>query len=287
MKIRKAIIPVAGLGTRFLPATKSIPKEMFPIVDKPIIQYIVEEAVHSGIEEILFITNPYKESIVSYFDRSFELEHRLQQSGKIELLDGIQSLSCLAKFYYLRQGEPMGTGHAVLLAKEFVGNEPFAILYGDDIIDSSIPCLKQMIDVFEQHDCNVLCVEELEEDMISGKGIIEYEDVEIGKIKSIVEKPNLEEAPSNHGSLGRYILKPEIFDELEKIDFVNGELLLTDAILRLMKTQSFYACKIDGQYYDVGSKFGFIKANVEFALKDESLHGIVLDYLSQKNKSSF
>lgn len=287
MKIRKAIIPVAGLGTRFLPATKSIPKEMFPIVDKPIIQYIVEEAVQSGIEEILFITNPYKESIVSYFDRSFELEHRLQQSGKIELLDRIQSLSCLAKFYYLRQGEPMGTGHAVLLAKEFVGNEPFAILYGDDIIDSSIPCLKQMIDVFEHHDCNVLCVEELEEDMISGKGIIEYEDVEIGKIKSIVEKPNLEEAPSNHGSLGRYILKPEIFDELEKIDFVNGELLLTDAILRLMKTQSFYACKIDGQYYDVGSKFGFIKANVEFALKDESLHGIVLDYLSQKNKSSF
>lgn len=287
MKIRKAIIPVAGLGTRFLPATKSIPKEMFPIVDKPIIQYIVEEAVQSGIEEILFITNPYKESIVSYFDRSFELEHRLQQSGKIELLDRIQSLSCLAKFYYLRQGEPMGTGHAVLLAKEFVGNEPFAILYGDDIIDSSVPCLKQMIDVFEQHDCNVLCVEELEEDMISGKGIIEYEDIEIGKIKSIVEKPNLEEAPSNHGSLGRYILKPEIFDELEKIDFVNGELLLTDAILRLMQTQSFYACKFDGQYYDVGSKFGFIKANVEFALKDESLHGIVLDYLSQKNKSSF
>lgn len=287
MKVRKAIIPVAGMGTRFLPVTKSIPKEMLPIVDKPTIQYIVEEAINSGIEEILFVTNSYKKSIEDYFDRSFELEKRLEQSGKLGQLEMIESVSSLAKFYYVRQGEPLGTGHAIMLVKEFVGNEPFAILYGDDIVDAEVPCLKQMIAVYEKYDCNVLCAEELDESMISSKGILEYENMETGKIKNIVEKPALEDAPSNRGSLGRYILKPEIFEELEKIDLVNGELLLTDAILLLMKKQPFYACQLQGKYYDVGSKFGFIKANVEFALKYKELKSDMLQYLESfhKNKS--
>lgn len=287
MKVRKAIIPVAGMGTRFLPVTKSIPKEMLPIVDKPTIQYIVEEAINSGIEEILFVTNSYKKSIEDYFDRSFELEKRLEQSGKLGQLEMIESVSSLAKFYYVRQGEPLGTGHAIMLVKEFVGNEPFAILYGDDIVDAEVPCLKQMIAVYEKYDCNVLCAEELDESMISSKGILEYENVETGKIKNIVEKPALEDAPSNHGSLGRYILKPEIFEELKKIDLVNGELLLTDAILLLMKKQPFYACQLQGKYYDVGSKFGFIKANLEFALKYQELKSDMLQYLESfhKNKS--
>lgn len=278
-KVRKAIIPVAGMGTRFLPATKALAKEMLPIIDKPTIEYIVEEAVNSGIEEILFITSPYKKNIEDHFDRNFELETRLEKSNKFIELEMVKNISKQASFYYLRQGEPLGTGHAVKLAKSFVGDEPFAILYGDDIVVSEVPCLKQMIRVYEKYDSNVLCAEELEDDVISQKGIIEYEDINSGKVKGLVEKPKLEEAPSKHGTLGRYILKPEIFAELEKITMTNGEYLLTDALLSLMKKQDFYACKLNGAYYDVGSKIGFIKANVEFALARKDLSDAMQEYL--------
>lgn len=279
-KIRKAIIPVAGMGTRFLPATKSLAKEMLPIIDKPTIQYIVEEAVNSGIEEILFITSPYKRNIEDHFDRSFELEQRLEKSGKLSQLKMIKDTSKLAQFYYIRQGEPLGTGHAILLAKSFVGNEPFAVLYGDDIVDANVPCLKQMMNIYEKYDCNVLCAEELDDYLIPQKGIIEYEDIHTGKVKGIVEKPSLENAPSRHGTLGRYILKPEIFEQLEHISLVNGEYLLTDAMFLLMKEQSFYACKLDGNYYDVGNQAGYIKANIAFALHRGDLKDSIKKYLS-------
>lgn len=279
-KIRKAIIPIAGMGTRFLPATKALAKEMLPIVDKPTIEYIVEEAVNSGIEEILFITSPYKKNIEDHFDRSFELEKRLEKNNKLEQLEMIRNISNLASFYYLRQGEPLGTGHAIRLAKSFVGDEPFAILYGDDIVVSEVPCLKQMMQMYEKYDCNVLCVEELDNYLIPQKGIVEYENIESGKVKGLVEKPKLEEAPSRNGTIGRYILKPEIFAELEKIDMKNGEYLLTDALLTLMRKQNFYACKLNGTYYDVGNQFGYIKANVEFALAREDLSNIMREYLS-------
>ncbi len=280
-RVRKAIIPVAGMGTRFLPATKALAKEMLPIVDKPTIEYIVEEAVKSGIEEILFITSPYKKNIEDHFDRSFELEKRLEKSNKLEQLEMIKNISNLASFYYIRQGEPLGTGHAVRLAKNFIGDEPFAILYGDDIVVSEIPCLKQMMQIYEKNDCNVLCAEELDDYLIPQKGIIEYEDIESGKVKGLVEKPKLEEAPSKHGTLGRYILKPEIFEELEKIGMTNGEYLLTDALLALMRKQDFYACKLDGKYYDVGNQIGYIKANVEFALARKDLSEAMHEYLSK------
>lgn len=279
-KIRKAIIPIAGMGTRFLPATKALAKEMLPIVDKPTIEYIVEEAVNSGIEEILFITSPYKKNIEDHFDRSFELEKRLEKNNKLEQLEMIRNISNLASFYYLRQGEPLGTGHAIRLAKSFVGDEPFAILYGDDIVVSEVPCLKQMMQMYEKYDCNVLCVEELDDYLIPQKGIVEYENIESGKVKGLVEKPKLEEAPSRHGTIGRYILKSEIFAELEKIDMTNGEYLLTDALLTLMRKQNFYACKLNGTYYDVGNQFGYIKANVEFALAREDLSNKMREYLS-------
>lgn len=278
-RVRKAIIPVAGMGTRFLPATKALAKEMLPIVDKPTIEYIVEEAVNSGIEEILFITSPYKKNIEDHFDRSFELEKRLEKSNKLEQLEMIKNISNLASFYYIRQGEPLGTGHAVRLAKSFIGDEPFAILYGDDIVVSEVPCLKQMMQVYEKYDCNVLCAEELDDYLISQKGIVEYEDIESGKVKGLVEKPKLEEAPSRHGTLGRYILKPEIFEELEQIDMTNGEYLLTDALLALMRKQDFYACKLNGTYYDVGNQFGYIKANVEFAMARKDMREAMREYL--------
>lgn len=280
-RVRKVIIPVAGMGTRFLPATKALAKEMLPIVDKPTIEYIVEEAVKSGIEEILFITSPYKKNIEDHFDRSFELEKRLEKSNKLEQLEMIKNISNLASFYYIRQGEPLGTGHAVRLAKNFIGDEPFAILYGDDIVVSEIPCLKQMMQIYEKNDCNVLCAEELDDYLIPQKGIIEYEDIESGKVKGLVEKPKLEEAPSKHGTLGRYILKPEIFEELEKIGMTNGEYLLTDALLALMRKQDFYACKLVGTYYDVGNQIGYIKANVEFALARKDLSEAMREYLGK------
>lgn len=281
-KIRKCVIPVAGMGTRFLPATKATPKEMLPIIDKPTLQYIVEEAVNSGIEEILFITSPYKNSVLDHFDKSYELENRLRQSGKLDKLEMIENISSLAKFYYIRQGEPNGSGHAINLARSFVGDEPFAVMYGDDLMKSDVPVLKQLIDIYEQRDCNVIGVQEVDPRIVYKYGIIEYDNVE-GKIKDIIEKPSIQEAPSNHAGLGRYIVKPEIFDELENLNRGAGnEYQFTDGMRALMKKQDFYACKFEGKYFDIGNQFGYIKANIEYALDRTDIKDDLQDYLSKK-----
>lgn len=270
-KIRKCVIPVAGMGTRFLPVTKATPKEMLPIIDKPTIQYIIEEAVASGIEEVLLITSPYKNSVIDHFDKSYELESRLEKSGKIDKLRLVENISNLAKFTFIRQGEPKGSGHAIKLAKSFVGDEPFAVMYGDDIIKADVPVLKQLIDVYEEKDCNVIGVQEVDHNLVYKYGIVEYADNE-GKIKRLVEKPTLEEAPSNDAGLGRYIVKPEIFDELENLETgAGGEYQFSDAMLKLMQKQDFYACKFDGEYFDIGNQLGYLKANVAYALERDDV----------------
>ena len=286
-KVKKCIIPVAGMGTRFLPATKATPKEMLPIIDKPTLQYIVEEAVASGIEEILFITSPYKNSVMDHFDKNFELESRLKESGKLDKLHMIENVSSLAKFYYMRQGEPMGSGHAINLAKSFVGDEPFAVMYGDDLMKSEVPVLKQLIDIYEENDCNVIGVQEVDPSIVYKYGIIEYADEE-GKIKDIIEKPSVEEAPSNHAGLGRYIVKPEIFDELENLKRGAGnEYQFTDGMKALMKKQEFYACKFNGKYFDIGNQFGYIKANIEFALDRDDIKEDLSNYLEKELKLTY
>ena len=277
-KVRKAVIPVAGMGTRFLPVTKSVPKEMLPIIDKPTLQYIVEECVNSGIEEILFITSPYKRNVEDHFDQSFELETRLERNNKLKELEIVKNISKMCKIYYIRQGEPLGSGHAIKLAKSFIGDEPFAVLYGDDIIKSDIPALKQLIEVYEKYDANVIGIQEVDKNLVYKYGIIEFETE--NKIKSIIEKPSIEEAPSNFAGLGRYIVKPEIFDELDKLDKGKGnEYQFTDAMLNLMNSQDFYACKFKGTYYDIGNQLGYLKANIAFALDRDDLKDELKHYL--------
>ncbi len=279
-KIRKAIIPVAGMGTRFLPATKATPKEMLPIVDKPTIQYIVEEAVNSGIEEIIFVTSPYKNSVQDHFDRSFELETRLERNGKLEVVEQLKSISKLAKFYYIRQGEPLGTGHAIGLCADIIGNEPFAVLYGDDVTKSNdVPTLKKMIDIHDKYDCNVMCSINLSDTDIPTKGILAFEDIKAGKINGLVEKPKLSDAPSREGTIGRYILNPEVFEILKHIKPIKGEYLLTDAMSELMRVQPFYAYRLEEEYHDVGNKFGYIKANMAFGLEKKELREELLSYI--------
>ena len=280
-KIRKCVIPVAGMGTRFLPATKATPKEMLPIIDKPTLQYIVEEAVESGIEQILFITSPYKNSVLDHFDKSFELESRLEGAGKIDKLEIVKEISSLAEFTYIRQGEPNGSGHAINLARSFVGNEPFAVMFGDDLMKSDVPVLKQLIDVYEEYDCNVIGVQEVDPSLVYKYGIIEYDNND-GKIKNIIEKPSIEEAPSNDAGLGRYIVKPEIFDELDKLKRgVGNEYQFVDGMKALMSKQDFYACKFDGKYFDIGSQIGYLKANIEFAMDREDLREDVKKYIKE------
>ena len=279
-KVRKAVIPVAGMGTRFLPVTKSVPKEMLPIIDKPTLQYIVEECVNSGIEEILFITSPYKRNVEDHFDQSFELETRLERNNKLKELEIVKNISKMCKIYYIRQGEPLGSGHAIKLAKSFIGDEPFAVLYGDDIIKSDMPALKQLIEVYEKYDANVIGIQEVDKNLVYKYGIIEFETE--NKIKSIIEKPSIEEAPSNFAGLGRYIVKPEIFDELDKLDKGKGnEYQFTDAMLNLMNSQDFYACKFKGTYYDIGNQLGYLKANIAFALDRDDLKDELKHYLKE------
>ena len=279
-KVRKAIIPVAGMGTRFLPVTKSVPKEMLPIIDKPTLQYIVEECVESGIEEILFITSPYKRNVEDHFDQSFELETRLERNNKLKELEIVQNISKMCTIYYTRQGEPLGSGHAIKLAKNFIGNEPFAVLYGDDLMQSKTPVLKQLIDVYNKYDCNVIGVQEVDPTLVYKYGIIEFEQGD--KIKSIIEKPSVEEAPSNFAGLGRYIVKPEIFEELEKLSKgKGGEYQFTDGMLALMKSQDFYACKFEGTYYDIGNQLGYLKANIAFALNRADLKDDLKAFLKE------
>ena len=285
MKIRKAIIPAAGLGTRFLPATKAQPKEMLPIVDKPTLQYIIEEAIASGIEEILIITGRNKTSIENHFDKSVELELELEKKGKTELLEMVRDISDMVNIHYIRQKEPLGLGHAVGCAKSFIGNEPFAVLLGDDIIDSEEPCLAQLIRAYEETNSIILGVQSVDKNDVYKYGIIDIEskDDRLYKVRDMVEKPNVNEAPSNVAILGRYILTPDIFEILEKqAPGKGGEIQLTDAIEYMLKSHHIYAYEFIGNRYDVGDKLGFIKATIDFALKREELRDDLLEILKNK-----
>ena len=280
-KIRKAVIPAAGLGTRFLPATKAQPKEMLPIVDKPAIQYIIEEAIQSGIEEILIITGRNKRAIEDHFDRAVELEMTLKAQGKYDLLGLVEELSEVT-IHYVRQKEARGLGHAVLCAKQFVGNEPFAVLLGDDIIDASVPCLKQMINVYEDCLGSVLGVQQVPKEKVSSYGIVQPRFVRenIWQAMDLIEKPSVEEAPSQLAVLGRYIIEPEIFELLEQTEpGRGGEIQLTDALRKLAVQKEVYAYNFEGRRYDVGDKQGYLEATVEFALKRPDLRDPFLRYL--------
>ncbi len=282
MKLRKAVIPAAGLGTRFLPATKAQPKEMLPIVDKPTLQYIIEEAVNSGIEEILIITGRNKKAIEDHFDKSVELELELEAKGRHELLREVKNISDLVNIHYIRQKEPRGLGDAIYCAKSFIGNEPFAVMLGDDIVEGEPPCLKQMIEMFNQYKVSILGVQEVEMDSVSKYGIVKGIAVEdrIYKVKDLVEKPSVKEAPSNIAILGRYIITPEIFDALEATKpGKGGEIQLTDALRLLAQREAMYAYNFKGKRYDVGDKQGFLEATVEFALKRDDLREEFLSYL--------
>ncbi|MGA5690175.1 UTP--glucose-1-phosphate uridylyltransferase GalU [Cytobacillus pseudoceanisediminis] len=282
MKIRKAIIPAAGLGTRFLPATKSQPKEMLPIVDKPTLQYIVEEAVESGIEEILIITGRNKSSIEDHFDKSLELEFELEAKKKFDLLNEVRSISEMINIHYIRQKEPKGLGHAIYCAKSFIGNEPFAVLLGDDIVYGKKPCLKQLIEAYELYRTTILGVQTVNTNDISKYGIIqgEYIRESIYKVNSLVEKPSIKNAPSNIAILGRYIITPSIFDILENArPGLGGEIQLTDALKELSKAESLFAIAFEGTRYDVGDKLGFLQATIDFALRREDLREDFLSYL--------
>ncbi len=282
MRVKKAVIPAAGLGTRFLPATKAQPKEMLPIVDKPTIQYIVEEAVHSGIEDIIIITGRSKRAIEDHFDKSYELEEELKKHNKEELLELTQEISNMVNLYYVRQKEPRGLGHAIGCARTFIGNEPFAVLLGDDIVDAQTPCLKQMIDVFDGCQTSVLGVQTVRPEDVSKYGIVAGQQVgdRLYRVEDLVEKPKKEEAPSNVAILGRYIITPEIFDCLEQTrPGAGGEIQLTDALKALAAKQEMYAYDFIGRRYDVGNKQGFLEATVEFALKREDLRSGFLAYL--------
>ncbi|MDK0933374.1 UTP--glucose-1-phosphate uridylyltransferase GalU [Clostridium perfringens] len=283
-KIRKAIIPAAGLGTRFLPATKAQPKEMLPIVDKPTIQYIIEEAIASGIEEILIITGRSKKCIEDHFDKSVELEMELEKSGKNELLDLVRDISDMVDIHYIRQKEPRGLGHAIHCAKTFVGDEPFAILLGDDVVyNEEKPCLKQLIDCYNEYKTSVLGVQTVPQSHVSKYGIVDgkYIEGKVYKVKGLVEKPSVEEAPSNVAILGRYIVTPRIFDILENTKpGKGGEIQLTDALLELMGQEAMYAYDFDGRRYDVGDKLGFLEATVEYALRRPELREGFIEYLN-------
>ena len=286
MKVKKAIIPAAGLGTRFLPATKAQPKEMLPIVDKPTIQYIIEEAIASGIEEILIITGRNKKCIEDHFDKSVELEMELEKAGKSELLELVRDISDMVDIHYIRQKEPKGLGHAIHCAKTFVGNEPFAVLLGDDVVDSEVPCLKQLIDCYSEYKTTILGVQTVPESETNKYGIVDGIHIEdrVYKVKDLVEKPSVDEAPSNVAILGRYIVTPQIFDILENTEpGKGGEIQLTDALKTLISQEAMYAYNFEGRRYDVGDKLGFLQATIEFALKKDELRDRFLDYLKSRD----
>lgn len=284
MKVRKAIIPAAGLGTRFLPATKSQPKEMLPIVDKPTLQYIIEEAVDSGIEEILIITGRNKTSIENHFDKSVELELELEKKGKMDLLEEVRKISDMVNIHYIRQKEPKGLGHAIHCAKSFIGNEPFAVLLGDDIVyNEDKPCLKQMIEVYDKYETSILGVQEVDKKDVSKYGIVDVTLIEdrVYNVKDLVEKPAIECAPSNVAILGRYIINPSIFEILEHTKAgKGGEIQLTDALKELAKKENMYGYNFIGRRYDVGDKQGFLEATVEYALRRDDLKDDFLKYLT-------
>ncbi|HBI93261.1 MAG TPA: UTP--glucose-1-phosphate uridylyltransferase [Terrisporobacter glycolicus] len=284
-RVKKAIIPAAGLGTRFLPATKAQAKEMLPIVDKPTLQYIIEEAIASGIEEILIVTGRNKKCIEDHFDRSVELELELEKKGKSAMLEMVQDISNMVNIHYIRQKEPKGLGHAVHCAKSFIGNEPFAVLLGDDIVDAKTPCLKQMINAYDEYKTSILGVQQVDKDKVNKYGILDVKHIEdrVYKVKDMVEKPTIEEAPSNIAILGRYIITPAIFDILENQEpGKGGEIQLTDALQTLATKEAIYAYNFEGRRYDVGDKLGFLEATVDFALKRPELRDDFVDFLRNK-----
>jgi len=285
--IKKAVIPVAGLGTRFLPATKAQPKEMLPIVDKPVIQYIVEEAVSAGIRQIIFVTGRHKRAIEDHFDRNLELERALEEKGKEELLEVVRKISDLADFIYIRQKEPLGLGHAILTAEPAVGNEPFAVFLGDDVMVSEPPAIEQLMEVFESYGSSVLGLEEVPREEVSKYGIAGGREVDRGviKVEELVEKPSPEEAPGNLAIAGRYILTPGIFEMLRETEpGKGGEIQLTDAIAKLMERETVYGRIMEGKRYDTGSKLGFLEATVDFALRRDDLREPFLEFLRRKLK---
>jgi UTP--glucose-1-phosphate uridylyltransferase len=286
MKIKKAVIPAAGLGTRFLPATKAQPKEMLPIVDKPTIQYIVEEAINAGIESILIITGRGKRNIEDHFDKSYELESELKRKGNTSLLSMVQDISHLVNVFYVRQKEANGLGHAIGCARDFVGNEPFAVLLGDDVVVSEQPAIGQLMSVYDKRGASVLGVQRIDKVDVDKYGVIDpANDINGGRlheVKDLVEKPSVDESPSTLAILGRYIITPEIFDILAvQQPGKNGEIQLTDALKTLTNTQGMYAYEFEGKRYDVGDKLGFLKATVEFALNRDDLSQSFSEYLKQ------
>ena len=285
--VRKAVIPVAGLGTRFLPATKAQPKEMLPIVDKPVIQYIVEEAVSAGITQVIFVTGRHKRAIEDHFDRNLELERNLEEKGKEELLKIVREIPEIADFIYVRQKEPLGLGHAVLTAEPAVGNEPFAVLLGDDVMVSDSPAIGQLIEVYERYKCSVVGLEEVPLEDVGKYGIAFGKEVENGiyRLDAFVEKPRPEEAPSNLAIAGRYVLTPGIFDALRRTPKGRGgEIQLTDAIRILNEREAVYGRILKGKRYDTGDKIGFLEATVDFALMREDLREPFLKILKEKLK---
>lgn len=283
--IKKAVIPAAGLGTRFLPATKSMPKEMLPIIDKPIIQFVVEEAVSSGIEDILIITGKGKQAIEDYFDASPGLENFLIQNRQYELLKDIQDISALADIHYIRQKEAKGLGDAILKAQRHIGGEPFAVLLGDDIIKSTVPCIKQLSTIFQKYDKTIIAVEEVPQQIVSRYGIIQGRKIEdsVYLIEDIIEKPSIVDSPSNMAAVGRYVLTPEIFDCIKTTSPGKGnELQLTDSIKTLIRNDDAFAHTFVGARYDAGDKFGYIKAIIDFGLEKESLKDALIEYLNMK-----
>ena len=291
MKVRKAIIPAAGLGTRFLPATKSLPKEMLPIVDKPTMQYIIEEAISAGIEEVLIITGRNKKSIEDHFDKSVELELELENKHKDNLLKQVRDISNMVNIHFIRQKEPKGLGHAINCARAFVGNEPFAVMLGDDIVDAKTPCLKQLMDCYEERNATILGVQEVANENVDKYGVVDGIQItdRVYKVNNLVEKPKVDLAPSNVAILGRYIITPEIFDILDNtMPGKGGEIQLTDALKTLAAKQDMYAYIFEGRRYDVGDKLGFLEATVEFALKRDELKGPFMEYLQTlKNNDKF
>jgi UTP--glucose-1-phosphate uridylyltransferase len=288
MKVRKAVFPAAGLGTRFLPATKAQPKEMLPLVDKPIIQYGVEEALAAGCNQIIIVTGRGKTAIEDHFDQSYELEKLLEAKGKTDLLQIVRQISDMIHVAYVRQKEALGLGHAVLMARELVGNEPFAVLLADDVVDAAVPCLKQMMDVFDETQCSVIATQVVEGSAISAYGVLDVKPADgrfggrVFEINNMVEKPKMEDAPSKLAIIGRYILTPAVFEALSQTQAGSGgELQLTDGMRLLLKKEKIYAYVFEGKRHDTGDKLGFLKATVEFALKRGDLGEKFQKYLKE------
>lgn len=283
MEIKKAVIPAAGLGTRFLPVTKSMPKEMLPIIDKPVIHYVVEEAIASGIDDIIFVTGRSKRSIEDYFDESPELEMHLRKCQKDDLLKMVEGISSMVDIHYIRQKEPKGLGDAIMTARKHVSGEPFAVLLGDDLIVNKTPCTRQLIEVFKKYRCSTIAVEEISQEKVSSYGIIKGNPIDecLYTLEDIIEKPSVEEAPSNIGAIGRYVFTPEIFDCIDSTETsVGGEIQLTDGIRLLNDMQKVYAYKFAGKRYDTGDKLGYVKAVIDFAIQNEYFGSEVRAYLN-------